>query len=153
MEKIILQTRINAPIEKVFDLSRDIDFHLISAKKTNETVVGGRISGLMQLGESVTWRAKHLGIYQTLKVKITEFDYPKYFVDEMEKGAFDKMRHKHIFEDDNGSTIMIDIFEFQSPLGFVGKFFNKIYLRNYMTKFLLERNSELKKIAESTHKL
>src|ERR1700744_4744274 len=97
MPKIELTTRINAPIDKVFDLARSIDLHMESTKQTGEQAIAGKTSGLIELGESVTWRAKHFGIWQSLTSKITEFDQPNFFVDEMVKGAFKSFRHQHHF--------------------------------------------------------
>ena len=67
MPKINLTTTIDAPIERVFDLARSIDLHKLSTKKTNEEAVNGKTSGLIELGETVTWRAKHFNVYQKLK--------------------------------------------------------------------------------------
>jgi hypothetical protein len=47
MATIILDTIINAPIEKVFDLSRNIDLHIESTKQTGERAIAGRTSGLL----------------------------------------------------------------------------------------------------------
>ena len=103
----------------------------------------------MELNDTVTWRAKNLGIYQNLTSKITEFEKPNYFVDEMLKGAFKSFKHRHYFEDLNNGTLMIDIFEYRSPLGFLGKLANKLFLKKYMTSFLIERNNVIKESAES----
>lgn len=149
MPKIQLETIIDADIQKVFDLSRDIDFHQESTAKTNEKSIAGKTSGLIELGETVTWRAKHLGFYQTLTTKIIEMESPKMFIDVMVKGAFKSMKHQHIFEEKEGKTLMIDIFEFESPFGILGKIFNQIFLKNYLKRFLLERNKMIKKITEA----
>ena len=98
MAIIKLQTRIHATIEICFDVSRDIDVRVKSTKHTEETAIAGKTSGLIGLGESVTWRAKHLGFWQTLSSKITACSYPTYFVDEMTQGAFASFKHEHIFE-------------------------------------------------------
>ena len=74
MPVIELATHINAPIGKCFDLARDIDVHVASTRHTSETAIAGRTSGLIELGEWVTWRAKHFGIWQTLTSKITELE-------------------------------------------------------------------------------
>ena len=146
--KIELTTHINAPIEKVFDLSRSIDLHMESTKQTGEKAVAGKTSGLIGLGETVTWRARHFGIWQTLTSKITEFDRPNLFVDEMVNGAFKSFRHEHHFTTSGRQTIMKDVFEFESPFGILGKIFNKLILTRYMTKLLLERNRVIKATAE-----
>ncbi len=148
MATIILETLINTPIKRCFDLSRSIDLHKISTAKTQEEAIDGRTAGLIEEGEFVTWRAVHLGIRQNLTVIITKVESPHYFRDEMVKGAFKSMYHEHIFEEQNGQTLMKDIFVFESPLGFIGKAFNILFLTNYMKGFLVERNAVIKQIAE-----
>ncbi|UPT67421.1 MAG: SRPBCC family protein [Sphingobacteriales bacterium JAD_PAG50586_3] len=149
MARITLETLINAPVERVFDLSMNIDLHKLSMAKTNEEAIAGRTSGIIQEGESVTWRAKHLGVIQKLTVKITKVDRPRYFKDEMLKGAFKSMAHEHIFEARGKQTLMLDVFEFESPFGPIGRLFNALFLANYMRKLLAERNEVIKRVAES----
>lgn len=149
MSIIHLKTIIKADIQTVFDLARDIDLHQKSTSKTKEKAIAGRTSGLIEEGETVTWRAKHLGIYQTLTTKITNMEKPYQFTDVMQKGAFKSMKHQHIFKQEGKNTVMIDIFEFESPFGFIGKIFNTIFLKNYMKNFLLERNKLIKTTAEN----
>ncbi len=148
MSEIQLITAIQSDIQTVFDLSRDIDLHQRSTAKTNESAIAGKTSGLIEEGETVTWKAKHLGIYQTLTVKITSMEKPFYFADGMQKGTFKSMKHQHIFVQKDDSIIMTDIFEFHSPFGIIGKIFDKIFLKNYMKKFLLKRNQLIKSTAE-----
>jgi ligand-binding SRPBCC domain-containing protein len=149
MPKIELQIKIKADKKIVFDLSRSIDLHKISTKHTNEEAISGRISGMIELNESVTWSAKHFGVYQLLTSKITEFDSPHYFTDEMEKGAFKWFEHKHIFEDIENGTLMTDIFEYKSPFGIFGKIADTLFLRNYIKNLLEKRNETIKEYAES----
>lgn len=149
MPKIHLQTFIKAKKEIVFDLSRSVDLHLLSTAKTNEKVIAGKISGLMDLNDTVTWRAKHLGFYQNLKTKITAFEKPNYFADEMIKGAFNSFKHEHFFEDLNNGTLMRDIFDYKSPFAVLGKIVDQLFLETYMKGFLVERNEMIKQSAES----
>src|SRR6201996_4434821 len=152
MPKIELTTTIHAPVEKVFDLSRSIDLHMESTKQTGEIAVAGRTGGLIELGETVTWRAKHFGIWQTLTSKITEFKYPDYFTDEMVSGAFKSFRHEHLFFAVNNQTVMKDIFMFESPLGWFGRLANMLFLGRYMEQLLIERNRVIKFAAETSRK-
>ncbi|MEH1009461.1 SRPBCC family protein [Winogradskyella sp. ECml5-4] len=149
MPKIELRTEIKADRKVVFDLSRSIDLHKISTEQTNEQAIAGKTSGLIEMNESVTWRAKHFGIYQNLTSKITEFDKPKYFVDEMVKGAFKEFKHEHHFAELNGGTLMTDFFDYKSPFGILGKLADKLFLKKYMTELLTERNRVVKEFAES----
>lgn len=151
MPRIELTTLIKANREIVFDLSRSIDLHKISTQHTNEEAVAGKTNGLIQLGESVTWRAKHFGVYQRLTSKITEFSSPEYFVDEMVSGAFKCFRHEHKFQqgDSVEETIMVDVFDYESPFGLLGRLADKLFLEEYMTNLLELRNQTIKEFAES----
>ncbi len=149
MSVIRLHTRIHADIFKVFDLARDIDLHQKSTFRTGEKAIARRTSGLIELDETVTWKARHLGVMQTLTTKIVTMQKPRHFTDVMLKGAFSSMKHQHLFRQEGRDTIMTDIFEFESPLGIIGKVFNAVFLKNYMKKFLLERNRLIKSTAEA----
>ncbi|MCP9770014.1 cell division protein [Lacihabitans sp. LS3-19] len=149
MPTIELTTKINSKIDIVFDLSRSIDLHKISTQNTKEEAVAGIKGGLINLNESVTWRAKHFGIYQTLTSKITSMQKPQFFIDEMEKGIFKSFKHQHLFSETANIIIMIDIFEYISPLGILGRIADSLFLKNYLRKFLIERNEIIKEYAES----
>jgi len=150
MPEINIQTYIKAPIQICFDLSRSIDLHQISTHKTGETAIAGKTSGLIELHETVTWRAKHFGIWQKLTSKITGFNYPYFFEDQMVSGAFKSFRHEHHFIPvDGAATLMQDKFIFESPLGLLGILANKLFLTKYMFKLLAERNAIIKDYAES----
>jgi len=149
MPIIKLETKIKAEQKIVFDLSRSIDLHKISTSQTNEEAIADVTSGLIKLGETVTWRAKHFGVYQKLTSKITEYDYPNYFADEMVKGAFKQFKHEHILVAKNYGTLLIDIFDYKSPLGILGKIADVLFLKKYMSNFLKKRNETIKEFAES----
>ncbi len=150
MPLIELETKINSPnIERVFDLIRSIDLHKVSTKKTNEEAIAGRTSGLIGLGETVTWRAKHLGFYQELTSIITDFESPTFFADEMHKGIFKSFRHEHYLSKNNDCVIIKDMFEYVAPLGWLGKIADVLFLKNYMKRFLEERNEVIKEFAET----
>lgn len=152
MPVIKIETYIKADSNVVFNLARSIDLHLVSAAQTNEKAVAGKISGLMELGETVTWQAKHFGITQQLTVVITNLKSPDYFVDEMTKGIFKTMRHEHFFTVKGAGVKMTDVFDYTSPLGFLGKLADMLFLKRYMCKFLIKRNSVIKEVAEDPDK-
>jgi len=149
MPVIKLNTFIEADILIVFDLSRSIDLHKASTAHTNEEAIEGITSGLISLNESVTWKAKHFGVYQKLSTNITHFNSPTYFVDEQTKGIFKCFKHEHIFKETSRGTLMIDVFDYTSPLGILGKLADIILLKSYMTKLLIKRNKTIKEYAES----
>ncbi len=148
MPIIRLTTYINAPVEVCFDLARSIDFHVESLRHTGETAVSGKTSGLIGPGEQVTWRAHHF-ITQELTSGITLYDRPRHFRDSMIQGAFKRFDHDHHFSPDGQQTIIIDEFDFESPLGAIGSVANFLFLTRYMTRMLETRNKLLKETAES----
>ena len=150
MPTIKLETRIKSDIETCFDLSRSIDLHQISTAKTNERAIDGRINGLINLEEFVTWRATHFGVTQKLTSKITAFNKPFYFRDEQLKGPFKFIIHDHYFSIENDEVIMKDFFRFQSPFGYIGKLLEKVLLTNYLKKLLITRNNIIKEYAETS---
>jgi ligand-binding SRPBCC domain-containing protein len=149
MPVIELATLIAAPVERVFDLSRSIDLHMSSTSRTGERAIAGVTSGLIGLGEEVTWRAKHFGIWQSLTVRIAEFERPTHFADVMQRGAFRRMEHHHYFEPTSTGTLMRDLFAFESPLGLLGRIADFLFLERYLRWFLIERNRVIKATAES----
>src|SRR5215472_1596290 len=97
MPTIYLETMIEAPAERCFDLSISVDTHSSSMSHTRERAIAGVTSGLMSLGDVVTWEAVHFGVKQHLTSKITEYDRPSRFVDEMVQGIFQEITHVHEF--------------------------------------------------------
>ena len=149
MVEIELSTFIAAPRERVFDLSRSIELHQQSTGSSGERAVAGRTTGLIEPGETVTWRARHLGVTQHLTSRISGYDRPRWFRDEMVRGAFAWMAHDHWFGESDGGTVLRDRFRFAAPLGPLGRIAERLLLRRYMTRFLEARNAAIKHIAES----
>lgn len=149
MPILTLHTEIRAPIERVFDLARSIDLHCRSTATTGETAISGTTTGLIGLGEEVTWRARHFGVRQTLSSRITAFSRPGHFRDSMVRGAFRRFDHDHLFIPQGEATVMTDRFDFTSPGGIAGRAVERLFLTSYMRRLLEERNRVIKEVAES----
>jgi ligand-binding SRPBCC domain-containing protein len=145
-------TVIGAPIERCFDLARSVEVHLAGNVHYGESAVAtdGIRSGLVALGERVTWRAKHFGFWHQLTSQITVMKRPAHFQDVMIHGIFRFMRHDHFFRALSGdSTKMTDVFCFAAPFPLLGRLAEIALLRRYMRALLRERNAAIKEIAES----
>ncbi len=149
MPSIHLTIFIAAPADRVFDLSRSIDLHRKSMAHTGEEAIAGTTNGLINLDETVTWKAKHLYKTRILKSRITAMNRPLSFTDEMIAGDFKSMKHEHHFKSIGNGTLLIDLFHFESPWGGLGKLANSLFLTNYMKRMLEERNKVIKEYAES----
>lgn len=144
MIKVVTEIRINAPIEVCFDLARDIDIHTQTVwPHTRERAVAGTTRGMIGEGETVTFEATHFLIRQRLSSRITDYQRPYRFVDEMMRGAFKSLRHEHSFQQIDRNLM------FEAPLGVLGWVVERVILKEYMKRFLQSRNHRLKEIAES----
>jgi ligand-binding SRPBCC domain-containing protein len=125
-------------LNDAFDLSRSIEVHLAGSDGYGEAVValGGVTSGLIDMGQRVTWRANAM-------------EPPAYFQDTMVQGAFRFMQHDHFFRAlCSEETEMKDVFCFAAPLAVLGRIAEVMFLRRYMRTLPHERNVVLKRIAE-----
>lgn len=150
MSSFKIQTFIKNSPEVVFNLSRSIDLHLISTSKTNEKAIAGVITGLINLNEWVTWEANHLFKKRYFTSKITAYNFPFSFTDEMQKGDLKSFSHQHIFEEKDNGTLMSDVIHLEAPFGLLGKFVMWLFLKNYFKRLLTERNEVIKEYAEKT---
>ncbi|MDQ1471107.1 MAG: hypothetical protein QOJ99_2587 [Bryobacterales bacterium] len=146
-------TLIHAPLERCFDLARSVEVHLAGNVHFGEAAVAraGVTSGLIGLGERVTWQARHFGVLQKLTSEITAMDRPAYFQDTTISGAFRSMKHDHFFQAlAPDETQMRDVFCFSAPLGILGRLAECAVLHRYMRALLRERNAVIRAIAESS---
>lgn len=135
-------TRASVAREQLFDLSLDIDAHLASMSASEESAIGGVTAGAIGLGETVTWRARHFGVWFTMTSRITALDRPARFVDEQTRGPFRSFRHEHVFEDDgDGGTVMTDTLTLTSPV--LGTLAERLILVPYLRRLIVERNRHL----------
>jgi ligand-binding SRPBCC domain-containing protein len=149
MPIIEVQTHVQASPERCFDLARDLDLHLRSMAHTGERAVGGRTSGLICLGEEVTWEARHFGVRHRHTSRITRYDRPHYFRDSMTQGRFARFEHDHYFVARESGTLMRDVLDFASPLGVLGQAVDDLFMTKYIAKLISQRNEVIKNAAES----
>ncbi|MFC5971272.1 SRPBCC family protein [Halomarina salina] len=150
MVTIRAETHVDAPTERVFDLARSIDLqHETSSEGTRP--VAGAVSGLATPGESTVWQVPLLGKRFELTTKVSAFSRPNHFRQTMKEGPLDTFVHDHFFafedEDAVDGTMLRDVVTFASPLGPVGRVFDRAVERRF-TRVLRERNEFIKRVAE-----
>ncbi|KAA9134862.1 SRPBCC family protein [Microbacterium caowuchunii] len=126
---------------ELFDISLSIDAHVASMAGSGERAVAGVTSGAIGLGETVTWRARHFGIWFTMTSRISELDAPRRFVDEQVRGPFRLFRHEHLFAEVGGRTRMTDTLTVGSPV--LGRLVERLVLVPYMRRLITQRNAHL----------
>jgi hypothetical protein len=145
-------TVIDAPIERVFDLSRSVEVHLLGNVHGQEQAlaVGGVTSGLIGPGQRVTWRARHFGFWHELTSQATVVEAPTFFQVTMVEGIFRSMQADHRLRTlPSGATELRDIFSIAAPLPVLGPVAEVLFLRRYMIGLNRERNAVIRQLAES----
>lgn len=132
-----------APIsaQALFDLSLDIDAHVSSMSDSAERAVAGVTTGPIGLGETVTWRARHFGIWWTMTSQITALHRPTHFVDQQVRGPFKTFIHEHRFEQLTTGSRMTDTITLASPI--FGTVAERLVLVPYLRRLIAKRNAHL----------
>lgn len=108
---------------------------------SGERAIAGVMSGAIGLGETVTWRARHFGIWFTMSSRITDLERPHRFVDEQVRGPFRSFRHEHAFRTESGLTVMTDTLTIRSPI--FGRLAERLVRVPYLRRLIRERNRYL----------
>jgi ligand-binding SRPBCC domain-containing protein len=143
-----LVTRTTASMKHLFDLSLSIDEHMSSMDQSSERAIAGVTGGWIGLGETVTWRARHFGIWFTMTSKITRLVRPEYFVDEQVRGPFRSFHHEHRFALEAGETVMVDTLTITSPI--LGRLAERAVLVPYLRRLIRRRNEHLLRVLAET---
>ena len=149
MAGIHLTTFIAAPIERVFDLTRNLAVYKYVFNSRKEKFSSRAGANLLTKGETVSIIAKHLGKERLSTLKITTLDKPVLLVEEQTKGDLLLYRHEHHFKPIDNGTIVIDLIDFGVPRDLVGRYLGKIYLKNYLEELTRKRNEAVRSYAET----
>ncbi|MFF2369963.1 SRPBCC family protein [Agromyces sp. NPDC058110] len=142
------RTFVPASPQQAFDRARSIDLHVTSMSRSREQAIGGVTSGLIGLGEEVTWRATHFGISFRMTSRITTMHEPQSFTDEQVRGPFAEFRHEHGFAAQGDGTLMTDRVRFRAPLGPLGRL-AELVLGPYLERLIARRNAQLAAIGDA----
>lgn len=149
MAAIHLTTFIAAPIERVFDLTRNLAVYKYVFNSRKEKFSSASGANLLVKGETVSIIAKHAGKERLSTLKITTVQRPSLLVEEQVKGDLLSFRHEHHFKSIDNGTIVIDLIEYGVLRDFVGRYLGKIYLKNYLEELTRKRNEVIRSYAET----
>ncbi len=143
MHRFERRTQLGQSAAVAFAQSLNVDFHTESFADSGEQAVDGILTGELKEGETVTWRARHFGIWWRMTSLISAYEPPTFFVDEQVSGPFKSFRHEHHFTDNADGCMMRDVIEMQAPLGPLGWLAQKIIVNRYLEGLIDLRNAEL----------
>lgn len=136
---LVTETPVSA--QELFDLALDIDAHVSSMSQSAERAVAGVTTGRIGLGETVTWRARHFGVWWTMTSQITALDRPTLFIDQQVRGPFKAFVHEHRFEQLATGSRMTDRITLASPI--FGSLAERLVLVPYLRRLIATRNRHL----------
>ncbi len=149
MPKIHITTFINAPIDRVFNLSRCLALSKMALKGGNEQLLSSSAANMVAAGETITLRAKHMGKTREITARVTDFTLPDGYTEEQIKGNLKSFRHEYHFKKVDNGTIMIDLVEFEGPRDLAGSLAGKFFLKSYFEKNVKKKNDLIRQYAES----
>ena len=149
MPKIHLTTFIKAPVERVFNLSRNLAVFKKAIHAGKEQILSDTSASCVGKGETLTFKAKHLGKLRVLTTKIVDLQLPELYKEEQVKGDLKSFSHLHHFKTTDNGTIMIDLVDFEGPTDFLGSIAGRFYIKDYIEELLKKKNSLIRDYAET----
>lgn len=149
METIRFTTWIDAPVERCFLLSLNIDLHVASARSTNAKAIAGVKEGLIRQGETVTFQGGRFAMRWRYTSLIDIVRPYSFFRDVMTEGPFDHFEHDHHFAAMDDGTRIRDEIRFSVRGGSLRRMATRMFVRRDLTEFVFRRNAEIKRVAES----
>jgi ligand-binding SRPBCC domain-containing protein len=139
-------TIVQAPVERCFKLAVSIDLQMAAS---GHKAIAGVTSGLIGPGDTVTWEGRSFGRKVTHQSLIEVWRPYNYFRDIMIDGSLASYEHDHHFAPLNDGTRIRDEVHFTTPKGMWGRLAERFFLRNEIATMLRQRNTLIKKAAES----
>jgi ligand-binding SRPBCC domain-containing protein len=149
MPKIHLTSFIQAPAERVFNLSRHLAIRKLALQKGREQILSSSSDSLVQKGETITLRARHLGRTREITARIVDISQPDWFTEEQVKGDLKSYRHECHFKPAENGTILIDMLEYEGPRDLLGSIISAFFLRSYFESMLRKKNDLVRQYAET----
>lgn len=149
MPTIHLTTFVEAPIERVFDLSRNTSVIKAFLQNRKEVIQVSAGDVLVDSGDTISYQAKHFGKTRIVTTRIADIHRPLSFNEEQVKGDLKSFRHQHHFKEANNGTFVIDIIDYEAPRDLIGGWLARWSMKEYLEHFVQQRNAMVRQYAES----
>lgn len=139
---------INAPAEVVFDFHTDTrNLPIISPSWMKVDILKTTGEGK---GKMIELYITQFGLFKTKwVVEIAEYDRPIRITDIAHKGPFKRFRHQRdIKRISDTSCELTDTFDYELPLGIIGKIGDAVMMKRFVEKMFRERHIKTKLVLE-----
>lgn len=146
MHTIHLTTFMTQSAEVVFDLARHVGLHRDALSDYKQEAVAGTRFGLLEAGETITWRSHHFFRDRLMRLRVVEMVPGARVIVEQLMGPFMMYREeRHVKPCENGS-ILIFLVQYEWKQGALGRVADRLFLRGYLEKIL---NTHIEAIRQS----
>jgi len=149
MPKIHITNFINAPVDRVFNLSRNLTLNKLALKGGKEQYLSSAAGNLLTAGETITLRARHLGKNRELTARVIDLKLAEGYTEEQIKGDLKSYRHEYHFKKVDNGTILIDLLEFEGPRDLLGSLAARFFLKSYFEAVVKKKNDLIRQYAET----
>jgi len=115
----------------------DLSFKILSRSDAGEMypgmIVSYTISPMFRI--SIKWTTE-----------ITQVKENKYFIDNQINGPYKIWHHEHHFKETTNGVEMKDILFYEMPLGFIGNFFHRLFIKDIIEEIFNYREQKIKEL-------
>lgn len=97
----------------------------------------------MRKGAEIDYQLRWMGLPLSWKTEITEYDAPRYFVDEARHSPYSFWRHRHTFRESAEGTVVSDRVEYDLPFGPLGKLAHKLAVSGQLRRIFEYRQKAI----------
>ena len=98
----------------------------------------------MYAGQVIMYRVRPmLGIPMRWVSEITHIEDKRFFIDAQREGPYAFWHHQHLFEENEGGTLMEDIIHYKVPLGLIGKVMNSVMVSRQLAGVFSYRQAKM----------
>ena len=143
--RIYEQMTVPAKLEEVWDfISRPENLKEITPPYMGFHILTPDLPEVMYPGMIISYRVSpvlHIGM--TWVTEITHVEQLRYFVDEQRTGPYSMWHHEHHLEPDPQGVRMTDIVTYRLPLGFLGGWAHRLFVKKQLDQIFLFRKKAL----------
>jgi len=134
---------INKSIDEVFSFfSKPENLTLITPKELDFKILTP-IPIKMKEGQLIDYTIKVFKKKIRWRTIITEYDYPKIFIDQQLKGPYSMWHHTHQFDNHGDYVEVIDKISYVVPFGIIGQILNFIFIKRDLIKIFKYREKNI----------
>lgn len=148
MHTIHLTSFVAQSAEVVFDLARHVGLQRDAMSDFRQEAVAGTRFGLLEEGETITWRTRHFTRDRLIRLRVLELVPSDRIILEQAMGPFQSyQQHRYVKSCENGS-FLIYLVHYEWKQGKLGQIADRLFLHRYLEKLFTIHMDAIRSAAE-----